>query len=163
MALRTERHVTWHPAFSPPNQQPTCFLRRHWRPLFHIMISLRPGSRSGSKATRARRPTSGGRNGPDAVRGACGTQCLASSQSLYENASHQKQTSWVLEPPNPGIFMGFHQVTNFVYGSNGSKLLLVYAKTLEIHITPMTWRCWGYKASAWTTILFQVPLTFEFN
>ena len=108
VALRTERHVTWHPAFSPPNQQPTCFLRRHWRPLFHIIISLR-GSRSGSKATRARRPTSGGRNGPDAVRGACGTQCLASSQSLYENASHQKQTSWVLEPPNPGIFTGFHK------------------------------------------------------
>ena len=74
-----------------------------------------------------------------------------------------KNKSWVLEPPNPGIFTGFHQVTNFVYGSNGSKLLLVYAKTLEIHITPMTWRCWGYKASAWTTILFQVPLTFEFN
>lgn len=75
----------------------------------------------------------------------------------------QKQTSWALEPPNPGIFTGFHKVTNFVYGSNGSKLLLVYAKTLENHITPMTWRCWGYKASAWTTILFQVPLTFEFN
>ena len=111
--------MTWHPAF------------------------LRPGSRSGSKATRARRPTSGGEGPddmPDAVRGV-GHNAWLLAKVFMRMQAMQKQTSWALEPPNPGIFTGFHKVTNFVYGSNGSKgskLLLVYAKTLEIHITPMT-------------------------